>query len=1038
MRKLIQSRFRFSTLAVSVASALAISPQVYAQAAAPQGDIEEIAVTGSRIRLTDGMATPVPVTAITTAELAMFNPGSSTAEQLDALPQFFNTTTAQRNPGGVHTAAGGSYMNMRGLGPQRTLILFDGSRLPPADKRGSVNVDTLPTALMRSIDVVTGGASAAYGADALGGVVNFVLDREFEGLKIETGTGITEYGDGFRWNFSVAGGTQIGDNLNVIGSVQGLEIDQIWRDPAKTDWHQHWGHVTNPEWIAGRRDVPQRITAPYVVTNESSPTGMLWARGGSNPNASIAPLLDFALNGHVFLPDGSGVRQFIKGDLYDPPNRPGSSKNMSGGPEGDIRMRAFGSAGDGANVVQRSAFTALKYDFSDSFSVFAQMMAGRSESNQTAQRGSFEIADGHQLYIYRENAFLPKVVTDAMDAANGGAGIPSFQLWRNGGFVEYRDTSAVGSVAGNRSVHGNVAWSVGFDAVLPNGWDMRASWQTGETHKRGTMVGNNRWDRVVLATDAVRHPVTGAIVCNVQLYNPTEAQLAASVANKLASPGGTPGGGGTIKTTAPLKSPIGLDNTIRDCLPYNPMNITNTPKEVRDYMSQDKIGDSVVEQDFAEILFTGELLEGWNGPISFAGGFTYRDQSINDLMTNREIDELGPFINVPSLGIRGAGPTITGGSANLHAFSTLPVVQGQYDVWEYFGEVNVPIWESNSGAQNVGGSVAYRSSTYSNIDDSIDSWKVGLDIQVYEDLRLRMTKSRDVREATFAERFDAQAGNFFANDPQFQGASITATRVSGGNADLIPESANTLVAGFVYQPSFVEGLSLSADWYEVNIQDSISTLGPQRIINDCFSGANPSLCRQIQRDSFGYISRLFDTFLNVATYKLRGIDYEASYRMETNFFDNQDESLSIRALAGYQALNMDVPYGATTGTNLSGSLDSPDLTGNVTVTYNVGPYTAQITQRYIDDIEAVNPQWVEGKDIDDNGVEAAQLTNLRLGYNGETSNGAAWSLALNVNNLLDEAPPRIAGYGLRGGGQVVSDNYDAYGRRYQVSFNMNF
>jgi len=1030
--KILRSHFKQRTLAVSIASALVMSPQLFAQ----EGEIEEIAVTGSRIRLTDGMATPVPVTAITTAELQMFNPGSTTAEQLDALPQFFNTVTSARSAGGVHTVAGGSYMNMRGIGPQRTLILFDGSRIAPADKRGSVNVDMLPTALMRSVDVVTGGASAAYGADALGGVVNFVLDREFEGLKVETGTGITEFGDGFRWNMSVAGGKQIGDRINVIGSVQALESQDMWRDPSKTDWYQHWGHVTNPEWIAGRRDVPQRITAPYVVSNESSPYGMLWARGGSNPNASTAPLIPFALNGHVFLPDGSGVRQFIKGDLYDPPNRAGSSKNMSGGPEGDIRMRAFGDAGSAANVVNRSGFGAIQYEVNDSLSLFGQFMVGRSEANQVVQRSGFEIADGHQMYIYRENAFLPKVVTDAMDAANGGAGIPSFQLWRNGGFVEYKDTAAVNYPA-HRNVHTSDAWSVGFNAVLPNGWDMKASWQTSESRKRITVVGNYRWDRVVLATDAVRHPQTGAIVCNVQLYNPTEAQLAASVASRLASPGGTPGGGGSIKTTQPLKSPIGLDNSIRDCLPYNPFNTMNTPKDVRDYLGTDKIGDSVVGQDFAEILFTGELLEGWNGPISFAGGFTYRDQAIDDAMVESEIDELGPVVMVPSLGIRGAGPTITGGSANLHAFSTLPVVNGGYDVWEYFGELNVPIWESNSGAQNVGGSVAYRSSNYSNIDDAIESWKLGLDIQVYEDLRLRMTKSRDVREATFAERFDAQAGNFFANDPAFDGASITATRVSGGNENLVPESANTLVAGFVYQPSFVEGLSLSADWYELNIKDSISTLGPQRIIDDCFSGTNPSLCAQIQRDSFGYISRLFDTFLNVASYKLRGIDYEVAYRTETNFFDNQDESLNIRALAGYQAVNMDVPYGATTGNNVAGAIDTPDLTGNVTVTYNIGPYSAQLQQRYISEVR-INAQWTEGVHVDDNTAEAYQLTNMRLGYNGETSSGAAWTVALNVNNLLDEAPPRVPGYGLRGGGQVVHNNYDFMGRRYQVSFNMNF
>src|SRR5690606_9298761 len=221
----------------------------------------------------------------------------------DALPQFFNSTTAQRNPGGVHTTAGGSYLNMRGIGPARTLILFDGSRVVPADKRGSVNVDTLPPALVRSVDVVTRGSSAAYGADPLGGVVNLGLAREFEGFEMEAGTGITELGDGFRRSYSLAGGRQFGERLNVIASLQALDIEQIFRDPATSDWYRNWGYVTNPAWSPGDVGVPQRLTLPLVASTEHSPYGMIWARRG---NASTSEMHDFALNGHVFLPDGSG------------------------------------------------------------------------------------------------------------------------------------------------------------------------------------------------------------------------------------------------------------------------------------------------------------------------------------------------------------------------------------------------------------------------------------------------------------------------------------------------------------------------------------------------------------------------------------------------------------------------------------------------------------------------------------------------------------------------------------------------------------
>ena len=175
---------------------------------------EEITVTGTRLRRTDGMAEPVPVTTLTPEELQLFEPGSTVAEQLDALPQFFLTSTAQRGGPALFGNGGGSYLNMRGLGPERTLVLFDGFRMPPADKRGSVNVDSLPTALLRSVDVVTGGATAAYGADALGGVTNFILDREFEGFKFNAGTGMNEFNnEGKNWNMSVAGGTRIGERL---------------------------------------------------------------------------------------------------------------------------------------------------------------------------------------------------------------------------------------------------------------------------------------------------------------------------------------------------------------------------------------------------------------------------------------------------------------------------------------------------------------------------------------------------------------------------------------------------------------------------------------------------------------------------------------------------------------------------------------------------------------------------------------------------------------------------------------------------------
>ncbi|HEX5420215.1 MAG TPA: Plug domain-containing protein, partial [Gammaproteobacteria bacterium] len=145
-----------------ICSSIALDSTVKAQNAANQtGKLEEITVTGSRIRQTNGMLQPTPVTAVSIDELASFEPGATVSEQLDSLPQFFGRETAETGGLAISGDAGASFLDMRDLGADRTLVLLDGARMAPADKRGSVNVDTFPTALVRSVDVVTGGASAA-------------------------------------------------------------------------------------------------------------------------------------------------------------------------------------------------------------------------------------------------------------------------------------------------------------------------------------------------------------------------------------------------------------------------------------------------------------------------------------------------------------------------------------------------------------------------------------------------------------------------------------------------------------------------------------------------------------------------------------------------------------------------------------------------------------------------------------------------------------------------------------------------------------
>jgi iron complex outermembrane receptor protein len=1015
--------FKKSLLAVSISSALSCGLAVQAQ-----DDIEEITITGSRIRVTQGMAEPVPVTVMTPDELSSLSPGGTGVEQMSQLPQFFNTESSQRGSGTLFSRAGGSYLNMRNLGLNRTLVLLDGSRLPPADKRGSVNADMLPTALMRSVDTVTGGASAAYGADALGGVVNYILDREFQGFKVDIGTGRTEWGDGDRYNMGVAGGFQIGERLNVIGSFNTTEIDQIARRAdevmAGTDWFKQWGHVTCPQWAADRSG-PQRCTVPYTVSTRRAPSGMLWSREG-DAASTRAPLTDFAMQGMVFTDDGQGVRPFVKSPIYAGPLDPGTTNTMGGdanNPEFQVSSQGI-NAVNGRGVKNRSGFVGLQYEFSDNLTGFAQALGGRSESRFQNNTGGMNFDGGWHGKLFSGNPFLPASVQQAMD----DAGIENIQTWNN-----EQPTNPDNLDYGHEEsgVFTTQAYSAGFDYEFENGWALKASYQTGESHRMTGIFNEQRVDNTYVALDTVVDPDTGAYVCNVNTFNPTLEQLAASTADRLASPGGVPGGTANATTTAPLASPIGLDGTIERCTPLNIIGLGNSSAAAKAYINTPKMGDGLVEQDFAEVLITGELYEGWGyGPVSFAAGLTWRDQSFNDQALPTEVDVLGPPVNVPSLGIRGIPPGYAAGSSNLHARSTVPNVGGGYDVTEWFGEVNAPFWESDSGDQRIGGSAAFRQSDYSNLSETLDSWKLGLDVQVFEDLRLRITRSTDIREATFSERFDTQSTGTTLVDPFLDGVSYQTTVTSGGNPGLRPETARTNVAGFVYQPSWLPGLNMSADWYDIKVGDSIAQLGPQRVVDECFAG-NQVLCGQLVLDS-GAVGRIFDVFLNVASARVKGVDFELTYNMEPNFFDNQQEDFSIRTLAGFVKERSDTPFGNPSPTHLEGSRDNPEINALMTANYGIGPWNIQLQQRYVDSV-LLNRRWVEGVHVDDNTISSGNQTNGRLRYTSEMANGGEWTVSFDVTNMFDRGHPIIAG-----GSQAVEFDYDVYGRRYFLSLNASF
>ena len=277
-------------------------------------------------------------------------------------------------------------------------------------------------------------------------------------------------------------------------------------------------------------------------------------------------------------------------------------------------------------------------------------------------------------------------------------------------------------------------------------------------------------------------------------------------------------------------------------------------------------------------------------------------------------------LNAPALGIRNIPSGFAGaGNRSLHPFSAIGVGDGERSVSEWFTEFNLPIWAWDSG-QSLASSLGYRSSDYK-LSGKQDSWKVGLDAQLIDSLRWRMTKSNDIREPNFAEIFLTGTGggmviDRFRNNEQNNALTVLAT----SNPALGAETGDTFTTGFVWQPQFAEwidGLQLSLDWYDIKLDGAVAPYGAQRIVDDCFATGAATACNLIQRiattdGSIGAISRILNQNINADTARTRGADLEIIWAFEPNFFGSKDESLSIRGLIGRLAENSTTTAAGTT------------------------------------------------------------------------------------------------------------------------------
>ena len=468
--------------AVSIVALMAVMPAVASAAEAQVADekFEEIVVTGSRV-VRDGYEAPTPVTVIG-AEALQDSAKTNLADVLNNLPAFQGSNrlaNASANLSGAQ--AGSSSLNLRGIGPERTLILFDGRRYPGAFATGVVDTGQFPDALVSRVDVVTGGASAAYGSDAVAGVVNYILDTNFVGVKGSATGGGTSHGDRGSYKVSLAAGFSFANDRGHV-LLSGDDSYSAQLRGYERDWNTV-GYIRIPN--------PQRTATngqPQLVSRFNA--GLADTYGGGI-------IVSGPLKGIAFGPGGQPFNW-----NYGDPTLLSSTFQVGGNwKEGNMMAIATLSPSNPA----KHMFNHVSYDITDDFQVFAEYTFGQASTYTFC---CYQYYHGN-LTVRTDNAYLPAPIA----AQAVALGLTSFALGKT-----VRDLPAFGA-GFDRMSHVYVLGAKGKFNAFDTKWTWNAYAERGQTKIDGNAPQSNI-DRFALAIDAVKAP-NGSIVCRSSLTDPT-------------------------------------------------------------------------------------------------------------------------------------------------------------------------------------------------------------------------------------------------------------------------------------------------------------------------------------------------------------------------------------------------------------------------------------------------------------------------------------------------------------------------------------
>ncbi|EGF94391.1 TonB-dependent receptor plug domain-containing protein [Brevundimonas diminuta] len=886
--------------------------------------VSDVVVTGSRIRVRDTTGSS-PIVTVGAEQLEEI--GTATIETyLNALPQLSpSLTKTNNNP----SSGGAAFLDLRQLGTSRGLTLVNGRRLVPGSASGAVDISILPSGLMDRVEIITGGASAVYGADAVSGVVNFLLKDDFEGAQVSAQYGISQENDGKEVQYNLVLGGPFADgrgHLTFAASHNTRDgIPQTAREISRTAQYCYNDGSCVPDGSGttgdGTFSISPSATAAQLATYQS----YFAARGLTDPDLIYAgQRLGFNPDGSLFIA-GTGDGTFG----YTGPNTGGWNPD-------EMFLYDFNPVNLLQSPYERTNFyTQMKYDLTDRIQFYGDaLFSTYNSSNQLAESPA-----GFSIPVATTTTLSPEV-----RALLTSAGVTTFALARR-------------------------------------------------TNELGT-------------------PTT--------------------------------------------------------CVPLNPFGANNITPDQADYIAaKGQVGVTEIEQKNVVASITGDLFTLPAGPVSFAFGGEYRDIAYDDL---------------PPEGVQ-TGTLLGGNSAGP--------VQGGYDVWEVFGELRVPILAEQPFAHYLGLEGGYRWSDYS-IGQATETWKYGGEWAPVDWMRFRALQQRAVRAPSVGELFSTRAegypgvttGNLDPCDKdsaartganasqvlalcQTQSSQITATwdsvgtqyrTFSGGNQNLNPETADSTTIGVVFRapssvPSWASSLTATIDYFDIQIDDVISSIGFSTSLSRCFNADfNPTFsnsnvyCQNLNRDAdTGYLTNtglngfITATNANLATFKASGVDMALNYSITPADygapswlgrlgFSTQGTWYENQQFQSDAASPMSDSFVGGIGDGTPGETTLPEWKFNTRFSWAYEDFSASLRWTYISSV------------VDDAADVAAGDIGKIDAYSYFYLN-ASWAvndtleLFGGVDNLFDKDPPRYAS-----GFQYQTDpsTYDVIGRYFYVGARARF